>query len=104
MISHELGCVQRSWFCHFPSSAATITWQPSAASTHCVRATLCLHTEFNHSSPHLHREDGSEERRKGESLWGGMMGRGWEGGRRSQKGTEVKLGELAVGVLEQEGK
>lgn len=35
---------------------------------------------------------------------GGNDGKRLGGGRRSQKGTEVKLCELADGVLEQEGK
>lgn len=101
MIPHEPGCVQKSCLCHFPSSAATVTWQPSTASIHCDRETLCLHTEFNHSSPHLHCRDGSEDGGKGR-VYGGNDGKRL-GGRR-QKGADVKLCERANGALEQEGK
>lgn len=91
MIPHEPVCVQKSYLCHFPSSASTITWQPSTASIHCDRATLCLHTEFNHSAPHLQHGDGIEDGGKGESLRGGGDGKRLGGGR--QKGAEVKLCE-----------
>lgn len=60
--------VQRSCHCHFPSSAAAITWQLSAESIHCDKTALCLHTKFNCGSPHL--------RRRGR----GFIGRGVERG------------------------
>lgn len=47
--------VRGSRHCHFPSSAAAITWQRSAESIHRDKTALCLHTKFNRGSPHLHR-------------------------------------------------
>lgn len=75
MVPHGPECVQKSCFCHFPSSAAAITRLPSAVLIHCDRATLCLLTVFNRSSPHLHCEDGRKERDYG-GKDGKRLGRG----------------------------
>lgn len=61
--------VWRSRRCHFPSSAAAVTWQPSERSIRCDEAALCLHTEFNHGSPHLQRPERQAVQRDSESLW-----------------------------------
>lgn len=82
--------------CHFPSSAVTITWQQSAVLTHCDRATLCLHTEFNHSSPHLCHGDGNEDGGE-ETVY---EGEGWKEVWK-QSGAEAKYCQLVDGVLEQ---
>lgn len=78
--------VQGSCHCHFPSSAAAITWQLSAESIHCDKTALCLHTKFNRGSPHL-RHRGVEGGFAGDqgvySGWGGGWKEVWR-----KKGSE----------------
>lgn len=101
--------VWRSRRCHFPSSATAVTWKPSEGSIRGDRAALCLHTEFNHSSPHLHRPRWEAARCESQSLW-------WWGWKEiwreedSRKGTFVNSGmggwggHVNVGKLSEEEK
>lgn len=92
--------------CHFPSSAAAVTWQPSEGSILGDKAALCLHTEFNHGLPHLHRPGWEAVRCESQSLWRWRWKEIWrEEDSKKQSfvnrggGEHMSLGKLSEGEI-----